>query len=400
MEETIKEKLNKTAKKYMAMILMGLISMASVFSVGAFSRRVHVKVDNTERTSLTVSNDTDKILNQMDIKVFEGDAVKRQDDQDIRISVIRSCNVSVSKGKEKVFFTKAVETVEEAIKESGFSLGKNDEVNYPLNEKIFSGMNIEISEMKKISVFSDGQKKEGFVPENLSVDEALKRLDINVSSNDLVNVDLSSKVYAGMEVTINRVEIREVVKKEEIPFKTIYKTTHLLDGKGQQVSSAGKKGEKEVVVKETVVDGVVQKSEEISSKVITQPVDEVVLKGTDASDEKKVLKEAVASASSSKGSESSNVFTGSATAYTAPSGARTSQGYVPTAGVTIAVNPKKIPYGSRLVITDLNDRVICKGIAQDTGGALRSGSALVDIFMKTKAECIRFGRRQVKVKIV
>ncbi|MBQ6143330.1 MAG: G5 domain-containing protein [Clostridia bacterium] len=399
MEEITKEKLNKTTKKYVALMLMGTIGMASIFSVGAFSRRVHVKVDDTEKTSVTVSNDTDKILDQMDIKLFDGDVVDRNEDQDIRISIKRACRVSVSKGDEKVSFVKAVETVGEAIKESGISVDENDEVNYPLNEKVFSGMNIEIHEIKRIKVFVDGQQREYTVPADLSVNEALNYLGINISSNDLINVDVSSNIYEGMEISINRVEIREVVKKEEIPFNTVYKTTHLLDGKGSQVSSTGKKGEKEVVVKETVVDGVVKESEEISSKVITEPVDEVVLKGTDDSDEKESSSESVAAFSSSSISRASNVLYGSATAYTAPSGSRTSQGNTPTSGVTIAVDPNKIPYGSHLEITDLNGKFICSGIAQDTGGALKNGSALVDIFMNSKSECLKFGRKKVKVYV-
>lgn len=388
MEEITKEKLNKTTKKYVALMLMGTIGMASIFSVGAFSRRVYVNVDNIEKTSLTVSNDTNKILDQMDIKLFDGDVVDRNEDQDIRISIKRACNVSVSKGNEKVSFVKAVETVGEAIKESGIAVDENDEVNYPLNEKVFSGMNIEIHEIKRIKVFVDGQQREYTVPADLSVNEALNYLGINISSNDLINVDVSSNIYEGMEISINRVEIREVVKKEEIPFKTVYKTTHLLDGKGSQVSSTGKKGEKEVVVKETVVDGVVKESEEISSKVITEPVDEVVLKGTDDSGE---------SVASFPGS--SNILYGSATAYTAPRGAKTSQGNTPTSGVTIAVDPNKIPYGSHLEITDLNGKFICSGIAQDTGGALKNGSAVADIFMNSESECLKFGRKKVKVYV-
>lgn len=399
MEETKKEKLNKTSKKYIALMLMGSICMASVFSVGAFSRRVYVKVDNTEKTSLTVNSETDKILNQMDIEVREGDVVDRSEDQDIRISIKRAYNVSVSKGEEKVSFFKAVETVDEAIKESGISFDENDEVNYSLTEKVSNGMSIEIKERKKIKIFVDKEQKEYSVPADLSVNEALNYLGINISSNDLINVDTSSSIYEGMEITIKRVEISEVVEKEEIPFNTVYKTTHLLDGKAQKISSTGKNGEREVVVKKVFVDGELKESEEVSSKVITEPVDEVVLRGTDASGEENAFKDASVSASSPRISESTNVLIGSATAYTAPHGARTSRGNVPTPGLTIAVNPNKIPYGSHITVTDLNDNFICKGIAQDTGGALMNGSALVDIYMNSKSECMNFGRKKVKVYV-
>ncbi len=406
MEETKKEKLSKTAKKYVALMLMGSIGMASVFSVGVFGKDVDVKADGKVSTvriyKHNVKGNEQEILNVAGVKVNEDDDVNGQEGQNGQkgiVVVTRACNVSISKGKNKVSF-KAVGTVGDAIKKSGLSVNENDEINYPVDEKVFPGMNIEINEIKKIKISVDGAQKEYSVPADLNVNNALNYLSINISSNDLINVDIASNIYEGMEIVINRVEIREVVKKEAIPFNKVYKTTHLLDGKGQQVSSTGKNGEKEVVVKETVVDGVVKSSEEISSKVITEPVDEVILKGTDVPvDEPVVSRKVAAPVSSSSVSGASNVLIGSATAYTAPDGARTSQGNVPTPGVTIAVDPNKIPYGSHIVVTDLNNKVICTGVAQDTGGALMNGSALVDVFMRTKAECNQFGRKRVKVYV-
>lgn len=121
----------------------------------------------------------------------------------------------------------------------------------------------------------------------------------------------------------------------------------------------------------------------------------MILKGT--------RKKVVTSPSTSKesGNENvANVFYGSATAYTAPSGARTATGTKPTQGVTVAVNPRLIPYGSKIRVEALDGSFSQTLIAQDTGGALKSNSAVADIYMESKSDCIRFGRKNVKLSVI
>ena len=94
------------------------------------------------------------------------------------------------------------------------------------------------------------------------------------------------------------------------------------------------------------------------------------------------------------------MLTGTGTAYTARRGARTSTGKAVKVGL-VAVDPRKIPYGTRLYIVSSDGRYnYGYAIAADTGGALRSGRVLVDLFYNTERECVNFGRRQVKVYIL
>lgn len=85
-------------------------------------------------------------------------------------------------------------------------------------------------------------------------------------------------------------------------------------------------------------------------------------------------------------------ITGDATAYCdggyAADGTKTGPG-------CIAVDPKRIPYGTRLHVTWNGGSY--DGVAHDTGGACQSGAIVVDLWFHTERECNNFGRRKVTV---
>ena len=80
-----------------------------------------------------------------------------------------------------------------------------------------------------------------------------------------------------------------------------------------------------------------------------------------------------------------------ATAYTGYS--TTSTGQKPVWG-TIAVDPKVIPYGTKVYIPQF-DRVF---VANNTGGAIKGNK--IDIFMNTKSECYNWGRRSIEIHVL
>lgn len=93
------------------------------------------------------------------------------------------------------------------------------------------------------------------------------------------------------------------------------------------------------------------------------------------------------------------VIEGTACAYTAKSGAVTATGTAPRVG-TVAVNPKIIPYGSKLFIVSNSGYVYGYAVAEDTGGDLLNNNILVDLYMNTREDCLNFGRRNVKIYIL
>lgn len=83
-----------------------------------------------------------------------------------------------------------------------------------------------------------------------------------------------------------------------------------------------------------------------------------------------------------------------ATAYTY-TGNRCSTGVNPQPGY-IAVNPKVIPYGTKMYIVSADGKYVYGyAIAADTGGFIKSRPTNVDLFFETQAACRYFGRRDV-----
>ena len=71
----------------------------------------------------------------------------------------------------------------------------------------------------------------------------------------------------------------------------------------------------------------------------------------------------------------------------------TSTGTTPKWG-TIAVDPTVIPYGTKVYIPKF-DRVFT---AEDCGSAIKGKR--IDIFMNSEAECVKFGRQNMEIKIL
>ena len=97
-----------------------------------------------------------------------------------------------------------------------------------------------------------------------------------------------------------------------------------------------------------------------------------------------------------------NYMYGTATAYHPPTGGINSDGD-PTVTATgkpakegiIAVNPDVIPYGSQVMI--IHEDTVIRGVAEDTGGAMKRNPTQVDILMGSLQECIDWGKRDVHI---
>lgn len=74
---------------------------------------------------------------------------------------------------------------------------------------------------------------------------------------------------------------------------------------------------------------------------------------------------------------------------------QTAIGIKPEVGI-VAVDPKVIPLGSKLLVEGYNEGKIA--IAGDTGGAIKGNR--IDVFLASKSECMEYGRQNVRVWLI
>ena len=244
-----------------------------------------------------------------------------------------------------------------------------------------------------------------------TVADALALAGITTDEFDFIEPAPETRITKTTYIDYTDIDYAKGSYKEAIPFttETVYSKTA---PKGEvKTLSAGKNGEKQINYTEKLVNGVITEKTIDSTVVLTEPVNAKKQVGT---------KEKPAAVKTSAQVKSVSVLTPSkaieldangnpvnykskmtvrATAYTY-TGNKCATGVSPKPGY-IAVNPKVIPYGTKLYIKSPDGRVVYGyAVAADTGGFIRRHPTGVDLFMSSKSACVSFGVRNMEIYIL
>lgn len=278
--------------------------------------------------------------------------------------------------------------VEEFLAEQGVSLRPGDRISMPLDSVLRENDEILIERAKKFELMVDGTNRTLYSCETVLAD-ALSDCGIVMNEYDEISPALETPVYEGMKVKIARVCVTEEVQTQPIARGTVMKPNYDARANHSVVLQEGADGSEEVTYKVITRDGVEVAREAVLRNVTKEPVDQVIEKGVQGS---KIV------AASAEELKVKNVIDGTATAYTARSGARTASGKVAAYGI-IAVDPRVIPMGSKLYIEAVDGSwTYGYAIAGDTGGAIKGKK--IDLFYNSYSECIQFGRRPARIYVL
>ena len=340
---------NSKTRKIVAIVLSLFIVMSCAVITATAHKQVKLKDGENELTLNTYSSSTKRILSKGGVELSHLDTVRRKEvDNTIYIEVVRA---------------------------------------FPVH--------IIYHNLEHVEFVTGG-----------TVAQVLKKAEITLCEDDVINVPETTEVYDGMKIEIDRVKyITKTDVKTVKPKTEIVKSEDYPEGY-EEVTDKGANGQSEIKTTYKYVNGEYDCVSSRSEKVLKKPQAKVVLKGTAQVQQVSNIDSVTTNTSSGSSSSSgtiegmsySRVLTGCATAYTASSGALTSTG-VPAYVGGVAVNPNVIPYGSKLYIV-ADGYTYGYATAVDTGGALMSGSALVDLYMSTYDECVNFGRRNVTVYVL
>lgn len=381
------------------------------FTVGCFFAGATLSVSGDGNASDTSALFTDEILAQAGISLSTADEVVRVDcDGAVSLTVLRAFDVKVYY-RGQCFTAKCVnKTVAEAIAAAGITLTGAEEVTPELNSVVTPTTVIEITADSVVELTADGETRM-LATKAKTVADFLKEQGIEVFEDDILSADEDSEIYDGLKLTLKRVEYKNEVRTEVVDYDFITEETNEMYLGVTSVECYGVEGEKEVTYRCKFVDGEMVGEEVIGEEITRQPVDRLELVGTyvepeydepDYSSGYECAEEEPGIFMDMNGNEVEykSVLTGSATAYYAAEGAYTATG-VPVYKGGVAVNPDIIPYGTRLyIVSSEGSYVYGYATAVDTGGALMSGEALVDVFYPTYDECVSWGRRNVTVYIL
>jgi len=278
-------------------------------------------------------------------------------------------------------------TVGNLLEKYDIFLGQGDEVLPKKDEFLHEGLTVTIRRAIEILVTADGSEHRVYMLEG-TVEDALKKSGISLSELDEINYELDASLAAGMVIAVSRVMQETIIKKEAIPYRVIVKSDNTQDEGRRRVVQQGEQGELQREYKLVYRDGFEISRELIGEKIAQKPVDHIVREGT--------LRRKLTSRGESVRYAFSRVF--EVTAYT-HTGNPTRTGVMPKVG-HVAVDPRVIPLNSTIYIDFSGRWDHLDGFykATDTGGVIDGD--IVDIFMDTEEEAIRFGRRRARVYLV
>lgn len=307
------------------------------------------------------------------------------------------------------------DSLEEAYTRADVTLGATDRVR---QEREGTSIHVYITRASRAIINVDGIWQSTLAYEQ-TVGELLAQQGISLAEDDLVSVPLDTVITDGTTIAVTRRTVTTETQRYEIPYETQRVANPELAIGTEQVLQAGIIGEGEKtfqVVTYTSGDPV---RTELSDIVLTDKVDEIIEYGTKVNlHPLSVSANAIitnmpagqgGTLTMTDGSSLSysKHISATATAYYAGSCGKSTSN--PAYGITatgtrakvgtVAVDPKVIPYGTKMYIVT-SDGTIIYGIAtaEDCGGAIKGSK--VDLYFDTANECFSFGRRTVEIYIL
>lgn len=356
-------KANKTASFSMR-ILCALIALFFVFaSFTSFVPENSSSTSSSEKSAEAQLNFASNIANLANVELKNSETSTVDNSE-----LVKRCAVTIIAYGEAKQFVIGENTVENILKTVGVTPDKNDVISQKKENVVEDNSTIKVD---------DVEKKLSTETEMISYNEYLK---LATDSDEIAKTSDKIKMTSKYRVTY--------VNGESTDKELVDRSFEKIESAKQVVKTVAKKTTSTTVKK-------------TSSKETSSPI-KVNSDGSVKYDSSKAISPLKPSFDLMLDKNGvplnyKKVYTGKGTAYTGDewtaSGRRAGVGY-------IAVNPKEIPYGTKLYVRSSDgkyDYGYC--IAADTGGFVNMGR-LVDLYFSTESECSNFGVRKVEVYVL
>jgi len=272
------------------------------------------------------------------------------------------------------------------LAEAGIYIRSTDHVSAPGGDISGGAAEIQIMRTNEVFVTIEGVT----VPISLyggTVADALDRAGYMPSDlpnvTDVIIPPEWTPVEEGMSITVKRYEVLTEREYDAIPFDTVEHSSANINFGSRVTTTDGVDGRLERVSEVVLLNGEIIFQGVRSERVLDEPVTEIIVRGTGGTI-------TLTDGTRIRYTRRIEVV---CTAYTTERQTNKINAIGNRARLgTIAVDPSVIPLRSRVFVTSRNGTwVYGEAIAEDTGGKVKGN--IIDLYMETHDECIRFGRR-------
>ncbi len=412
MNQLFKKTFSVFRQSIAAMLALTIMLTALTAGLSAMINRIKIIDSSLLKIVYTLSSSPSSILANAGIKLDSGDSYSMNwlNGREGELILQRALEVTVSYNDQTVTVNMPRTTVDKAIKKAGFTLTDDMVLNCSVNANLDDGMKIEIYDVITETVYEEVAIPFETVKKKSS--KVIKGTE-KVSSEGKGGVKklTYSRTVVNGEVISNELVGEEVVKK---PVDRVIlvgtKTTSISATPSKP--SASKPSTSKPSTSEPSKDTVTS-TPESKPETGTTP-DNSQTEATNPETDKTVYytKAGYKYVSSLKPSTDFKLtekgvpvnykkkLTGKASAYSYGAGSKTATGKKVRTGY-IAIDPKQIPYGTKMYIRSTDGKYVygyCS--AEDTGGFVKWGTRIADLFFPSESACVKFGVRSVEIYIL
>jgi uncharacterized protein YabE (DUF348 family) len=380
----------KTLTIAFASFVVLLTTLGILFYEGS-KKTVAITLNNEQKVVKTHADTIKELVDELKVSHRSQDYLQPKANTKVKdhLKVVwkQANQVHIVKDNEKKTIWTTADTVAELLKEQKIVLSKHDQISPRPQTAIKDKMKVGLKKAFHLTYVDGGKKQQVWVT-SATVADFLSQQGIQLNTLDRVEPSLTETIAKNGVVNVIRVEKVTDVVEEPVQFAVVTKKDKGLEKGKEKTITKGKKG---LVSKQYEV--LLENGKEVARKLlseqkIAEKQDKVVAVGT-----KDV------SLQISRGEETGKEFYVTATAYTAycnGCSGRTATGLNLRANPgmkVIAVDPRVIPLGTKVYVEGYG-----YAVAADTGGAIKGFK--IDLFMPSKADAYRWGRKKVKMKIL
>jgi uncharacterized protein YabE (DUF348 family) len=277
---------------FFMVVFLGLGMFVSVGATtqGARDKRVvDLFIDGEQQTLSTRADTVEDLLDRLELDLLDEDIVEpaRQTpifEDNTQINVYRARPVSIIDGDRTIIVLTAQRAPRLVVEDAGINLFAEDEVRFErsegnlLDDTAGERLIINRSVPIQLNVYGAITQKRTTAK---TVGEVLEKYSVTVEDGaTLQPADRSAPIVENMLIAVNKIGVKTESVTEEVPYETESRNNPELEIGQTNVVQVGEPGERSVIYEITESDGVEVERKELQSIIITEPVTEIIERGT------------------------------------------------------------------------------------------------------------------------